>query len=189
MWGSVKEGKPPFRGPFRVVPVHGAPNYPILWAHDAKRERKLVVEPDSEGEVRPGCAGRAVAAWRTATRLHFTLDFQLNSQSLSACLTPELTLGGGAWPNFRLHDAGWEKAVALWANCTLGLMAFWWAGSRQQQGRARLTISALPSLSVLDPRRLPAGKIERASAIFDRFRNFHAEAGERGLARRRSQGH
>ena len=61
--------------------------------------------------------------------------------------------------------------MALWANCTLGLMAFWWAGSRQQQGRARLTISALPSLSVLDPRRLPAVKIERAAAIFDRFRN------------------
>ena len=169
--GGVKEGKPPFRGPFRVVPVHGAPNYPILWAHDAKRERNLLVEPDSEGEARPGCEERAVAIWRTATRLHFTLDFQLNSQSLAACLTPELALGGGAWPNFRLHDTGWEKAAALWANCTLGLMAFWWAGSRQQQGRARLTISALPSLSVLDPRRLPAGKIDRAAASFDRFRN------------------
>ena len=169
--GNRNDGKPPFRGPFKIVPARDAPSYPILWGHDATRERRMLVTPDSEGEVRPDCEDRAATAWRTATRLHFNRDFRLNSQSLAACLTPERTLGGAAWPNFRLHDTGWEKAMALWANCTLGLMAFWWAGSRQQQGRARLTISALPSLSVLDPRRLPAVKIARATAIFDRLRN------------------
>ena len=168
--GGVKEGKPPFREPFRVVPIHDVPNYPILWAHDADRERKLIVEPDREGEARPGREDRAVAAWRTATRLHFTLDFQLNSQSLSACLTPEPALGGRAWPNFRLHDTGWEECLALWANGTLGLMAFWWAGSRQQQGRSVLTITGLPELMALDVRALPREKLGRARAIFRRFR-------------------
>ena len=168
--GTAKEERPPFRGPFRFVPIRGVPGYPILRTHDAKRERKLVVEPDSEGEVRPGCEDRAVAAWRTATRLHFTLDFRLNSQSLAACLTPEAALGGGAWPNFRLHDTGWEECLALWANGTLGLMAFWWAGSRQQQGRARLAITGLPELMALDIRALPREALGRARAIFRRFR-------------------
>ena len=168
--GTAKEGKPPFRGPFRFVPIQGVPGYPVLRAHDADRERNLLVEPDSEGEVRPGCEERAVAIWRTATRLHFTLDFRLNSQSLAACLTPEPTLGGGAWPNFRLHDAGWEECLALWANGTLGLMAFWWAGSRQQPGRARSTITGLPELMALDVRALPREKLARARAIFRRFR-------------------
>ena len=169
--GNRNDGQPPFRGPFKIVPVQGVPSYPILWGHDAERERRMIVEPDSEGEVRPDSENRAVAAWRTATRLHFTLDFRVNSQSLAACLTPERTLGGRAWPNFRLRDEQWEKAMALWANSTLGLMAFWWAGSRQQQGRAVLTITTLPDLTALDPRELPPGKLDRASAIFEEFRD------------------
>ena len=45
----------------------------------------------------------------------------------------------------------WEPAVLSWANTTLGLVAFWWRGSRQQRGRARLSITSLPDLPVLDP--------------------------------------
>jgi len=169
--GNRNDGKPPFRGPFKIVPVQGVPSYPILWGHDAERERRMVVEPDSEGEVRPDGEDRAVAAWQTSTQLHFTLDFRLNSQSLAACLTPERALGGRAWPNFRLRDERWDEVVALWANSTPGLMSFWWAGSRQQQGRAVLTISGLPTLMVLDPRALPEAKLDQAAAIFERFRS------------------
>ena len=43
------------RGPFEIVPIKGIPENPVLWSHDAARERGLVVRPDSEGEVRPGC--------------------------------------------------------------------------------------------------------------------------------------
>ena len=168
--GNRNDGEPPFRGPFKIVPVQGVPSYPILWSHDAERERRMIVEPDSEGEVRPDSEDRAVAAWRTATRLHFNRDFQLNSQSLAACLTPERALGGTAWPNFRLHDERWDETMALWANGTLGLMAFWWMGSRQQQGRAVLTISGLPTLMVLDPRALPEAKLDQAATIFEEFR-------------------
>ena len=169
--GNRNDGEPPFRGPFKIVPVQGVPSYPILWSHDAERERRMIVEPDSEGEVRPDSEGRAVAAWRTATRLHFTLDFRLNSQSLAACLTPERVLGGRAWPNFRLRDERWDEVVALWANSTPGLMSFWWAGSRQHQGRAVLTISGLPTLMILDPRALPEAKLDQAATIFERFRS------------------
>lgn len=168
--GTGRDEKPPIRGPFKVVPLSGVPSYPILWRHDAARERRMVVPPDSQGEVRPDCEERALAAWETAARLHFNRDFQMNSQSLAACLTPEIALGGRAWPNFRLADARWEKVVALWANSTLGLMSFWWAGSRQQQGRVALTISALPALPALDPRRLPQAALESAAGIFAEFR-------------------
>ena len=167
--GNKNNSKPPFRGPFKIIPVQSAPSYPVLWGHDAGRERHMLVEPDSEGDVRPGCDDRADTVWQTATRLHFTLDFQLNSQSLAACLTRERALGGRAWPNFRLHDERWDKAMAIWSNCTLGLMAFWWTGSRQQQGRTILTISGLPNLMVLDPRTLSEAKFEQAAAIFEKF--------------------
>lgn len=167
--GNRNDDRPPFRGPFKIRPTRSFSSYPILWSHDADRERCLVVEPDSEGEVRPGCEDRAKDAWQTATHLHVTLDFRLNSQSLAACLTPELALGGRAWPNFRPDREEWQDLLALWANCTLGLLSFWWMGSRQQQGRSVLTISGLPDLLVIDPRGFPAGKLTRAKDLARRF--------------------
>ena len=167
--GTLKAEQPPYRSPFRIIPISTAPSYPVLWGHDAKRERCLIVQPDCQGEVRPGCDDRAVTVWETATRLHFNLDFQINSQSLAACCTPGPVVGGTAWPNFRLRNERWESAIVLWANSTLGLMSFWWAGSLQQQGRSRLTISALPGLKVLDPRALSKKQLNRADEIFRRF--------------------
>ena len=167
--GKTSNGAP--RGPFEIIPIQGVPQYPALWSHDAKRERSLVVPPDSEGEVRPGCDDRAVSVWnRTASRLHFNLDFRINSQSLPACLTPAKAIGGRAWPNFILEQEEWTLPLVLWSNTTLGLLAFWWVGSRQQQGRACLTITQLPRLTVLDPRTLSKDQQAQAEDIFERFR-------------------
>ena len=143
----------------------------MLWGHDAKRERNLVVPPDSEGEVRPNCDAHAARLWnKTASRLHFNLDFQINSQSLTACLTPTKAIGGRAWPNFIPEQEEWTLPFVLWANTTLGLLAFWWIGTRQQQGRACLTITQLPRLTVLDPRALSQEQLAQAEAIFERFK-------------------
>lgn len=159
------------RGPFELARIHGIPEFPVLWGHHGNRERQFLVHPDREGRVRDGCRDKAVEIWRrTNTRLHFNRDFQVNSQSLAACLTPEPSIGGRAWPNFRLANEEWEEPIVLWANTTLGLMSFWWIGSRQQLGRAILTISGLPNLVVLDPRALSAEQIRRAAALFAAFR-------------------
>ena len=171
--GTRQDGEPPFRGPFKIVPASGVPSYPALWAHSAERERHLVVAPDSEGLIRAGCEEHALRVWQSACELHFTLDFQVNSQSLVACLTPGLCLGGRAWPGFQPHREEWTHVMVLWANSSLGLMTFWWLGSRQQQGRAITTISALPDLPMLDTRALAPTQFERASDIFERFRREH----------------
>ena len=167
--GETSNGVP--RGPFEIIPIQGVPQYPVLWGHDAKRERSLVVPPDSEGEVRPGCDDRAVSVWnRVASRLHFNLDFRINSQSLTACLTPAKAIGGRAWPNFIPEQEEWTLPLVLWSNTTLGLLAFWWVGTRQQQGRACLTITQLPRLTVLDPRTLSQEQLTQAESIFDQFK-------------------
>ena len=159
------------RGPFDIErPARPNDRYPALWAHDADRERRLVVEPDSRGEVREGMRDKAAKVWETATRLHFNRDFQLNSQSLAACLTPDRAIGGRAWPSFRVEgDARREQALALWANTTPGLISFWWIAGRQQQGRANLTISQLPRLTALDVRTLDDGQLEQAERLFAEF--------------------
>ena len=167
--GNHSDGTP--RGPFEIIPIQGVPQYPALWGHDAERERGIVVPPDSEGVVRPGCDDRAVSAWkRTASRLHFNRDFRINSQSLTACLTPAKAIGGRAWPNFIPEQDEWTLPLVLWANTTLGLLSFWWVGTRQQQGRASLTITQLPRLTVLDPRTLSKEQLAQAEDIFERFK-------------------
>lgn len=162
------------RGPFDIAKLQpgDVPTWPVLWSHDALREKRLVVMPDSAGEVRPECADLAVEAWRkTASRLHFNRDFRINSQPLAACLTPDLSIGGRAWPNFLCTDPRWEIPILLCANTTLGLISFWWIGTRQQEGRAALTISKLPALPVLDPRSLTTAQLDHADEIFEQFRN------------------
>ena len=158
------------RGPFEIVPIVGAPTYPVLWAHDAVRERQIVVAPDRAGEVRPGCGERAVKVWgKTASRLHLCRDFSLSGQSLAACMTPDPAIGGRAWPNFILQDSAWEKFVALWANTTIGLLHAWWTGSRQHGGRAIFTVQRLPDLLAPDPRRLPKTALPHTKRLFDKF--------------------
>ena len=174
--GAQAGGTDSPRGPFDVRPLEAsqvaATAYPVLWIHAAERERTLVITPDAQGVVRPGLDDHAVEVWnRTATRLHCNLDFRLNSQSLAACLTAEPSIGGRAWPNFRLERPALEEAVVLCANSTLGLMAFWWIATRQQQGRARITITTLPDLPILDVRSLPETGITKAECHFDQFRN------------------
>jgi len=166
--GRDSNGRP--RGPFDIVPAGPVPEFPVLWSHDAERERSMVVSPEAEGQTRSGCEEQAIELWRHDTsRLHYSRDFQINSQSLAACLTPTPSIGGRAWPNFILDDEAWEKLLTLWANSTLGLLSFWWIGTRQHQGRAVLTIGRLPELLVLDPRGLSTDRLRRAEAIFERF--------------------
>ena len=160
-----------FRGPFDIVHTSDRPTFPALWRHSAERERQIVVQSDSAGIIREDCEDRAHYAWRTATKLHFSLDFRLNSQSLAACITPAETLGGRAWPNFLMDNRRCETVTALWANTTLGLILFWWTGTVQQAGRANLTISRLPELLVLDTRTLTSEQYAHADSIFEEFEN------------------
>ena len=162
------------RGPFikRSIRPNEVPTYPMLWAHSADRERRFVVLPDSCGDPRPDDEARAAKRWNSAaSRLHSNLDFQLNSQSLAMCFTPEKCLGDTAWPNVIPSKPQYEIPLLLWANSTLGLILFWWHGTRQQVGRSRLTISRLPEIPVLDPRKLSDQQLDHCRAIFNDFKD------------------
>ncbi len=167
-----KTGPP--QGPFvvRAVGSGEVPTYPMLWAHSANRERTFIVKPDSCGDPRPHDEARASERWNgAASRLHANLDFRLNSQSLAMCLTPNKCLGGRAWPNVIPRKPQYEIPLLLWANSTLGLLLFWWYGTRQQAGRACITVTKLPGLAVLDPRTLTEGQMDRCRVVFEDFKD------------------
>ena len=160
------------RGPFDKASLQSetVPTYPCLWRHDSERERSLTVLPDSEMLVRRDQETKAADIWNsTSSRLHLSLDFRLNSQSLAACLTPGKTLGGRAWPNFCVDDPRAERAIVLWLNSTPGLMTYWWIGSKQQKGRAVPSISTLGSLIALDTRQFNDSMFDKVDELFERF--------------------
>lgn len=169
-WQADKETP---RGPFDLEKITTGKStaYPILWEHTAQNETNIVVVPDHEGVIRPGLKDKALRIWDSASRLHLNRDFRLNSQPLAACFTYTPCIGGHAWPTYKLYDANWDRIMVLWANTTLGLISFWWVGSLQQHGRARLAISRLSELMTLDPRALTDSQLTLADEIFDQFRS------------------
>jgi len=167
-------GMPVYNGAFDVsrrLPPGSVVEYPALWAHDAAsgREAQIVVAPDRDLRPWPAHVERAPELWREATRLHINRDFQLNSQMLGACITPKRCLGGRAWPSFVATETAWEQPLALWANTTLGLIGHWWVGTRQQNGRAMLSIRLLPELPALDCAALTPAQLEALDQVFDEF--------------------
>ena len=170
IYWEQSSGEP--RGPFELhlPPVAPYPTYPMLWAHNAKRERRLVVEPDSEGEIKPGMADKAAAVWETATRAHYNRDLQFNSQSLIAAMTERPCLGGHAWPSVIFENREHEYAFALWCNSTLGLLLHWWTSNKTQSGRGRTTVTAIPHIPALDVRALTAEQHAAAKAAFEAMR-------------------
>jgi len=169
------------RGPFRIetLKTKAAPTYPVLWSHDAQRERCMEFEADSEGIIRQGkddAEGELINAkadkiWTISSNCHFNTDFRFNSQSTAMQFTSKKTIGGRAWPSIKLANAEQEKALVLWANSSLGLLLHWWCANKQQAGRGSIGILALESLPVLDVTKLSKKALTKAVAIFDEMKH------------------
>ena len=164
------------RGPFDVSESIPKPTdtYPVLWNHDAKKEIHLICQPDRKLIVRPGMEEKANEIWyRFAGRCHFSIQFRINSQPLAIAFTKEPCIGGSAWSNVNFPKKSWDYAFSIWSNCTLGLLCYWWHATRQQPGRAIISITASETLPVLDFRALSQVQLRKAKAIFDQFKNKH----------------
>ena len=164
------------RGPFdvRAAKPGKASTYPILWAHDADRERKMVFEADSEGVAYKGKDKSETAiieekteqVWATASHCHFNRDFRFNSQSTALQFTKKMTIGGRAWLSIKCKSEAQEMALTLWGNTTLGVLLYWWHCNKQQAGRGSIAKLLLDSLSVLDVQKLSSTQMSETKRIF-----------------------
>lgn len=165
------------RGPFTITTVTpgAAPTYPMLWAHDAERERTMMFPGDSEGRALQGATpviqleidGKVANVLASASHCHFNCDFQFNSQSTAMQYTHYRTIGGRAWLSISLPTPIEEKVLVLWANSSLGLILHWWHANKQQRGRGCIGKSTLRMLPVLDISQLTKSQLDRAAKIFD----------------------
>ena len=159
------------RGPFTKIAPSPTATYPALWNHDAKKETRLICEPDSQLMARPGAEAKATEVWTTASRAHLNRGFTFGSQPLAVAFTEPQSIGGAAWPNVIFTDGRFDYAFAVWGNSTLGLLCYWWHSSRQQSSKAGMTIRMAESLPVLDLQVLTDDQLATAQSIFDEFRD------------------
>ena len=159
------------RGPFSKAAASATATYPALWNHNAKQESRVVCAPDSSLRVREGLEEKAAVVWDTASRAHINLDFTFGSQPLAVAFTERKSIGGRVWPNVIFDDDRFDYAYAIWGNCTLGLLSWWWHSNRQQSSKAGLTIRSAESLPVLDFRTLTDEQLAQAEGIFEEFRD------------------
>ena len=158
------------RGAFRIQGVRpkAFPTYPTLWNHDAKRERRFIVAPDSEGLPLP--KADVARIWATATRAHYNRDLQFNSQSLIVAMTEGQCIGGRAWPSVIFENSEHEYVFTLWCNSTLGLLMHWWASNKTQSGRGTTSVTGIPNIPMLDTRALIAEQHAAARTAFEAMR-------------------
>ncbi len=165
------------RGPFEVAPVApgGTPTYPVLWAHEAERERTMVFEADCEGRPRHAKARderlmvefKVKKVWSAASHAHYNQNFQFNSQATAWQFTRRKTIGGRAWPSVKLKAPDHEKALVTWGNTTLGLLLHWYHANKQQAGRGNVVPTQLETMPILDVTALTAKALKRILEAFD----------------------
>ena len=167
--------EPPTRGPFDKIEPSATATYPALWNHNARKETRIICEPDSQLQVRRGLEDKAAAVWNTASRAHHNVEFGFASQPLCVAITEFPSIGGRAWPNVQFTDARFDYAFALWGNSTLGILMHWWHASLQHAGRGAISIRAAESLPILDLRALSDAQLATAQEIFDEFRELELQ--------------
>ncbi len=165
------------RGPFSIkdAKANSVPTYPVLWAHDAKREHTMSLDGDSEGLLLQGADAEEQESidvkvgniWATASHCHCNLDFRFNSQSTGMQFTPRKTIGGRAWLSIQLSSAEQEKVLVLWANTSLGMLLRWWHSNKRQSGRGNIGKTTLQTLPILDIAALSAKRLANGVKLFD----------------------
>ena len=162
---------PPPRGPFDKYPPNPTSTYPTLWNHNARKETRVICQPDSELVVRPGMEGKSGGVWATRSRAHLNASFTFGSQPLAVAFTERESLGGSMWPNVIFADERLDYVFTVWGNSTLGLLSWWWHSNRQQSSKAGITIRSAETLPVLDFHALTDEQLTTAEAIFEEFRD------------------
>ncbi len=167
------------RGPFRISALkpNSAPTYPVLWAHNAKREQTLAFDGDCEGlpiksvkqAEKKMIEEKVASVWESASHCHFNRDFRFNSQSTGMQFTPRRTIGGRAWQSIKLSSVEQDKALVLWANTSMGLLLHWWQANKQQPGRGSIGKLAMLDLPILDVTALTDKQLKAAVKLFDAF--------------------
>jgi len=141
------------QGPFTK---HGlrpgpSPRYLALWGNDASSQMSMEVPNDAQLSAKAGASpGHLEDVYSSASHAHMNINPRYTSQKLCAAYTDHKSLGGRSWPSVVLNNKSNEKSFVVWFASTLGILSYWVAAGKQQQGRGMTSRTAIKRLPVLD---------------------------------------
>ncbi|MDW8051743.1 MAG: hypothetical protein RMJ83_04585, partial [Armatimonadota bacterium] len=156
------------------VAVDSPPGYPALWGHETEKVTTIKQQPNCYLARRPDPPEKQAAdypqrLWAQAGKLLISERLRLNTQRLTAVVTPQPVLATSWWTvRFKGKvPAQAEQVLALWLNSSLGLLLL--IANRQETEGAwtkykKPTLAAMP---VLDVRALSGRQVGALARAFD----------------------
>lgn len=165
--GRPADGQP--RGAFLFYDIEGNENnatkYKSLWKSDNETQTQILNDPthfgdtpkDKNGNMPTDKKGKPISdkakrekQWSYRTDLFHQQNIRWTSQKILVSVTSTPVMGGTAWAGLRYKHTNSkqlaETAFVLWANSTLGFVAYWLQASRTQKGRGKTGIRAMQAL-------------------------------------------
>ncbi len=146
-------------------------SYPLVEGHDTEQRKSMTCSPDSylspltvpKGGQKPGYGERL---WQQAAGLLVAERLWLETNRIVAMRVNTRVLSNVWWP-VKLEDESAEKALAMWLNSSLGLLAVMAERTTTRGGWVAMKKADLEALPVLDTRRLSASQLQRLSTLYD----------------------
>ena len=145
--------------------------YPMVENHDTEQRRRLVAEPDAFlaplVKARRGRRLKPIEQlWDKAGRLLIAERLWLETNRIVAMRVNTKVLSNVWWP-IKMEDELGEKALGVWLNSSLGLLAIMAERTTTRGGWVAMKKADLEKLPVLDTRRLTKAQLRRLSQLFD----------------------
>lgn len=145
--------------------------YPMVENHDTEQRKRMVTEPDKylAPLVEPR-AGRhlrqAAQLWQQAGRLLVAERLWLETTRVVAMHSSTPVLSNVWWP-IKTDNEAYDKAIAVWLNCSLGLLTILAQRTTTRGGWVAMKKADLKELPILDLRLLTEDQLKSMSNLFD----------------------
>lgn len=153
----------------------------------APPKKTMRVETDSYIHPRPGKEKETSGHWVKRGRLHLPYATRTTVLHLSAVVTEEGAIGSGWTPFVPRNPApGWEEAMCVYLNSTVGVIAALWRGRPVTLDRPKMLTEAMNSVPVPDLTEEQAAALaavyeEHKDAPLQRFRDQKDDPVRRAL--------
>jgi len=154
---------------FSVEDLAGGAVYRALWGHDIEKMRTIRQAPNAALRPKPGKRDAAASLWRERGRLLLGERINLGARRLIAAYVGEPVLSNVWWPMSADEDV--EKILALWFNCTLGMIALLTSADVTGGPWIQLKKAELMDVPVLDVSRLSPEQRDALLQIFEEIKD------------------
>ncbi len=145
--------------------------YPMVAGHDTQERKSMACQADlylsplaqPKGGQRPGYGQHL---WQQSSRFLISERLWLETTRVVAMRSAEKVLSNVWWP-ISFEDGSTEKALAVWLNSSMGILAMLAQRTSTRGGWVGLKKADLRFLPILDPRQLSLSQLQALSDLFD----------------------